>query len=149
MVPAESFSDRALKYGRNVIAISSVILILALVPGIDVEHFEAFGFKIRAGGEFWAWCMLCTVLAYYFGMFVFTWRVDFQVGAHESLVEFNTPKYPTTDTEQLARVKEGAERLTTCRFYLDLAFPALMFVFAFIAAVVNIVKTWPVDSVGS
>ena len=44
-------SDRPLKYGRNVMAVSGVILALSWIPHIEVGEFSPFGLKLPEGGE--------------------------------------------------------------------------------------------------
>ena len=46
---------------------AGVIPVLALVPGIDIDKFEPFGFKFEPGNnsEFVVWCLLVGVLGFY------------------------------------------------------------------------------------
>ena len=44
-------SDRPLKYGRNVMWLSSVILVLAYVPYVELNKFQPLGFDLSEGGE--------------------------------------------------------------------------------------------------
>ena len=76
MPSAPPLSDRALKHGRNVMATSGVIVVLAWVPEIDVEKFKPFGFEISSGGALSIWGVLCAVLVYYFASFIFDSCID-------------------------------------------------------------------------
>ncbi len=70
-------SDRTLKYGRNVLAVSAVILVLAYVPYIDVETFKPLGFDPAQGGAMSVWGILAGMLVYYGLQFVFGCRIEY------------------------------------------------------------------------
>lgn len=77
----QSFTERTLKYGRNMMAAAVPIIVFALVPVVDLAKSRPLNFEITAGGEIWIWVILLALLAYYgfriFGLAIpdiFTWR---------------------------------------------------------------------------
>lgn len=71
--------DRSLKYGRNVLAVSSTILVLAWVPNIDICDFSPLGFKVTGEGALSLWGILTAVLGYYLIHFVVGCMIDFKM----------------------------------------------------------------------
>jgi len=60
-------------------ATSAVILVLAWVPGIDIEQFKPFGleFTKESGSLLSVWCLLAVILIYYVVRFSVDLWVDF------------------------------------------------------------------------
>lgn len=73
---SQPLSDRPLKYGRNVAAISSAIIVLAQVDKVTIFNFSAFGFTNVPESTLWAF--LWIVVAYYLVTFLVNARVDYQ-----------------------------------------------------------------------
>lgn len=69
--------ERTLLHGRNVMAVSSVLITLAWVPGIDVAKFHPFGFEFTDDSLLSAWLLLLAVLLYYAVRFWVDNRVDY------------------------------------------------------------------------
>lgn len=129
----QSFSDRALKYGRNVMASSVVVIVLAWVPAVDLVGSKPLNFDIKPGNEIWIWGMLLALLLYYgirfFGLAAvdfMTWRAAHGgswhshksavannekqlVEAQEELQISSGPAASGLAPEQRARRKERAE----------------------------------------
>ncbi len=61
----QSFSERTLKYGRNLMAAAVPIIVFDFVPMIKLEGPRPLNFKIEAGGEIWIWRILLVLLVYY------------------------------------------------------------------------------------
>ncbi len=78
-MPAQVIKDRTQKFGRNVMAVGSVMLVLAWVPGIKIEQFKPFGFDFTAarGSMLSVWCLLMGILVYYFIRFCVDVRIDY------------------------------------------------------------------------
>ena len=83
--------ERTLKYGRNTMAIAGVIIVLALVPGIEICEFEPLGFRFSPESQKTLWVLLGIVLAYY--------SVHFAVG-----VWIDFPLRLMADGKQLIRI---------------------------------------------
>ena len=78
-MPAQTLNDRTQKYGRNLLAAGGVILVLAWVPGIDIEQFKplVFDFSAEKGSMLSVWCLLMGILVYYFIRFCVDVRIDY------------------------------------------------------------------------
>lgn len=61
----QSFTDRTLKYGRNLMAAAVPIIVFSFVPLVNLAKSRPFNFKIEAGGEIWLWWILLALLVYY------------------------------------------------------------------------------------
>lgn len=61
----QSFTERTLKYGRNLMATSVPMIVFSLVPMVDIAKSRPFNFELQEGGEFWLWGFLLTLLMYY------------------------------------------------------------------------------------
>jgi hypothetical protein len=61
----QSFTERTLKYGRNLMAASVPILVFAWVEVVDLANSSPFNFEIKPGGEIWIWRLLLALLVYY------------------------------------------------------------------------------------
>jgi len=61
----QSFGERTLKYGRNLMAVAVPILVFAWVPVVDIAKSRPFNFAIEKDGEFYIWVILLAVLIYY------------------------------------------------------------------------------------
>ena len=69
-------SDRTLVHGRNVMAIAGVLIVLAYVPGIEIEKFKPFGFQFDTDSLLSAWGLLAVVLFYYTTRFIVDCSVE-------------------------------------------------------------------------
>jgi len=116
------FSERTLKYGRNVMALGGVILVLAYVPHIEICKFKPFGFEINEGGEISVWGILAAVLCYYALQFYATGWIDFLEWSHS-----NSPLFAKgVDIAQLHRWRQRMK--VFFRFFiLDFAVPTTLF----------------------
>ncbi len=128
-IPAP-LSDRTLKYGRNVLAVSAIILVLAYVPYIDVTTFKPLGFDLEKGGEISVWGILAAVLFYYGAQFVSGCWIEYPAWIR-SLTPgdkaYSNPDQTAAREDYVFAVK-GSRR----RFWgLDLGFPVLALVAAF------------------
>ena len=150
MPSAPPLSDRALKYGRNVMATSGVIVVLAWVPEIDVEKFKPFGFEISSGGALSIWGVLCAVLVYYFASFIFDSCIDIPVWRDEqkaNLVLLRRVKEGLShNPDELSAVKSTQH--TLWRLWVDLGAPTGLFIAAMTAAILRIVDLWPTGANG-
>lgn len=54
----QSFTERTLKYGRNLMAVTVPIFVFALVPVVDLANSRPLNFAIHEGGEIWIWRIL-------------------------------------------------------------------------------------------
>lgn len=61
----QSFSERTLKYGRNLMLAATGTIVFTSIPAVDLANSRPFNFKIQPGGEIWLWYMLLAVLLYY------------------------------------------------------------------------------------
>ncbi len=128
-------SDRPLKYGRNVMWLSSVILVLAYVPYVEVNKFEPLGFDLSEGGEISVWGILGAVLIYYALQFYVAGVLDFRVWYHGNSPVFSlTVPLPasakTTEIEPKTKIRGQRVRVFLRFLILDFAFPTGLLVFA-------------------
>lgn len=128
-------SDRTLKYGRNVMAVSGVILALSWIPHIKVGEFSPFGLKLPEGGEIYIWSILGIVLVYYAVQFGVAGVLDYRAWHHTNtpIFDLRTPQHPVRQEESRALLaKARGHRVSVfLRFLiLDVAFPAVMFLAA-------------------
>ena len=65
IIRVQSFTERTLKYGRNMMAAAVPIIVFALVPVVDLAKSRPFNFEIQKGGEIWIWAILLALLVYY------------------------------------------------------------------------------------
>ncbi len=61
----QSFTERTLKYGRNMMAAAVPIIVFYFVPLVDLARSRPFNFEIKEGGELWIWVILLALLVYY------------------------------------------------------------------------------------
>ena len=61
----QSFTERTLKYGRNMMAAAVPIIVFYFVPLVDLARSRPFNFEIQEGGEIWIWQILLALLVYY------------------------------------------------------------------------------------
>lgn len=148
MADSPPLSDRALKYGRNVVAVSGVIIVLAWMPEIDIDRFKPFGFEFTEEGERSVWIVLLVVLGYYFVMWVIAARIDYVTWRQETEGEradlriATKPASASLDEDEIARRPSRTAtlrvlrpfRYATWRMWFDIGFPCVMFVFALVAA---------------
>ena len=90
----QSFSERTLKYGRNVMAASLPIIVFAWADVVDLAKSRPFNFEIKEGGEIWMWWGFLALLIYYgfrfFGLAFpnfLQWRSNF--GSTRNGIKFN------------------------------------------------------------
>ena len=128
-------SDRPLKYGRNVMWLSSVILVLAYVPYVELNKFQPLGFDLSEGGEIAIWGILGAVLIYYALQFYVAGGLDFRVWYHGNSPVFGlTVPLPvsakTGGIEPRKKIRGQRIRVFLRFLILDLAFPTVLLVFA-------------------
>ncbi len=61
----QSFTERTLKYGRNLMAIAVPIVVFYFVPLVDLAKSRPFNFEIKQGGEIYIWGLFLVLLVYY------------------------------------------------------------------------------------
>lgn len=61
----QSFSERTLKYGRNMMAVAVAVIVFAWVPAIDLTNSRPLNFVIVSGQEHWVWVLFLCALIYY------------------------------------------------------------------------------------
>ena len=61
----QSFTERTLKYGRNLMVVAVPIFVFAWVPLVDLATSRPLNFAIQEGGEIWIWRILLALLVYY------------------------------------------------------------------------------------
>lgn len=66
----QSFTERTLKFGRNLMAATVPIILFAWVDALDIKKFKPFDYEIQKGEEIFIWGMLLGVLLYYGVRFV-------------------------------------------------------------------------------
>lgn len=143
-------SDRALKYGRNVMATSGVIVVLAWVPEIDVERFQPFGFDVSVGGALSIWGVLCAVLVYYFASFIFdscidipAWRREREVDLTQLQRAFAAKRDAVSGDHASVIHNQRGLRYSRWRMWFDIGAPTAMFIAAMTAAIARIAELWP------
>lgn len=154
MADVKPLSDRALKYGRNTMAIAGTIIVLAWVPEIEVEKFEPFGFEISAGEALPIWGVLCAVLIYYFISFMFAAWVDIPFWRHEertnltalrsALAEKRQALGTNAETQNKAALRNTrALRFSQWRMWADVGAATVLSILAMGAGFSRIVGLWP------
>ena len=129
-------SERTLKYGRNVLAVGCVILVLAWVPHIEIDKFLPLGFDIASGGELSVWGLLGTVLVYYGFRFFVDCRIDV-LAWYETYGETRPIRNPDLPG------RRHKQRLRKRFWFLDVAPPVLIFVSALLAVITQMWDLWP------
>ncbi len=61
----QSFSERTLKYGRNLIVASVPMIIFGWTDVVDLKKSRPFNFEIKPGEEIWIWYFLISIVLYY------------------------------------------------------------------------------------
>ena len=156
MENVESFSDRTLKYGRNVMATAGAMIVLAWMPEINIEKFEPFGLVISPGAAFSIWGVLCTVLIYYFANFTLgawgdnpSWgrqrepeleQLDLLLGLHRP------GPGPFASTPGAGGRRQW--RYGRWRIGADAVAPCVMFAVALWAAILRLAELWPTGGAG-
>ncbi|MCH9018987.1 MAG: hypothetical protein IIA73_01285 [Proteobacteria bacterium] len=155
----EILQERTHKYGRNVTAAASVILVLAWVPGIEISEFEPFGFVIgdAPGGELSIWCLLTGILVYYFIRFSVSLRIDYLAnsrfirGYFKDLQTYKNDLQRGIERKDPSRIKNAkknisgktSDRVQVWQFYIfEAGMPVALFAFAAFAAYVEIGTLW-------
>jgi hypothetical protein len=72
----QSFSERTLKYGRNLMIAAVPMIVFAWAPGVKLAGSKPFGFNIDEGNEISIWSMMMIVLIYYGARFLFLAVID-------------------------------------------------------------------------
>lgn len=88
----EVVSDRASKYGRNVVVTGALVLVLAFVPGMDPTNATIWGFTFDEGNVGYFWFMALFLLIFYFCQFLLYKR--------RSVASFN-PHFPSKREKSL------------------------------------------------
>lgn len=148
MPSAPPLSDRTLKYGRNVMATSGVIVVLAWVPGIEIDRFKPFGFDFSDGGALAFWCVLFVVMFYYFISFVIGAAINIHLwmsdpGGLKVKWAEGADKKPIIGAGFVRAVSLRDVRFTNWRMWFDVGTPTVMLIAAMVAAVPRIVDLWP------
>lgn len=74
----QSFAERTLKFGRNLMVAAVTIVVFAFVPVVDLAKSRPFNFEIGEGGEIWIWILLAVLLVYYGARFFALAVLDFR-----------------------------------------------------------------------
>ena len=152
--------DRAQKFGRNAMVPASVILVLAWVPGIDIEKFKPFGFEFTAesGSLLSVWCLLAGILVYYFVRFSVDVTVDFLAynprrktldakwqRARQGIRDAKNTQGAIEPTDQMLTISElRPERIHMRQFYvLEVGLPVVLFLTAAKTLFLRIGPLWP------
>ncbi len=121
--------------------VAGVILVLAWVPYIEIKSFRPLGFDFNEGGELSVWGILAGVLVYYAIRFGLDCWVDYTGWRDMYRTVLADPPEVLRSEHHFAR---HAKRLRMRFWLLDVAPPALMFLFALVAAVQQVVPlVWP------
>ena len=142
-------SDRTLKYGRNVMAVSGVILALSWIPGIEVSKFSPFGLSLPEGGEIYIWSTLGIVLIYYALQFCVAGVLDFRAWYHTNspIFDLRVPEIAVQKEGLLPHLAKARGHRVSVFFrflILDVAFPAVMFLAALGATYEQVAPlVWP------
>ncbi len=125
-------------------AASSVILVLAYVPKIEIKSFSPLGFNFNEGGELSVWGILAGILVYYAIRFGFDCWVDYSGWIDEYRNSLSVPPgKPHIDYI----FNRHARRLKRKFWFMDVVPPALMFLAALVATVQQVVPlVWPPSS---
>ncbi len=122
-------------------AAAGVILVLAYVPDIEIKSFSPLGFDFSEGGELSVWGLLAAVLIYYAIRFGYECCADYTGWRDTYRGALADPPEVLRSAYEFAR---HAKRLRMRFWLLDVAPPALMFLFALVAAVQQVVPlVWP------
>ncbi len=139
---------------------ASVILVLAWVPGIDIEKFKPFGFEFTAesGSLLSVWCLLAGILVYYFVRFSVDVTVDFLAWnpgrkvlnskwqrARQGIRDAKNTQGAIEPTDQMHTISDlRPTKIHAWQFYvLDVGLPVALFAAAAITAYLRIVAYWP------
>ena len=112
-------------------AAASVILVLAYVPDIEIKSFSPLGFDFNEGGELSVWGILASILVYYAIRFYADCCTDYTGwrDTYKGILKLSH------DNEIRKKVHSCHVFRLNRRFWgLDVAPPAVMFLFALIAA---------------
>ena len=112
-------------------AAASVILVLAYLPDIEIKSFSPLGFDFNEGGELSVWGLLAGVLIYYAIRFGYECWADYTGWRDKYREVLADPPEVLRSEQHFAR---HAKRLRMRFWLLDVAPPALMFLFALVAA---------------
>ena len=115
----QSFTERTLKYGRNMMAAAVPIIVFYFVPLVDLARSRPFNFEIQEGGEIWIWVILLVFLAYYGFKFIGLAILDYrewwnQYGLENARIkgnlnrQINEEKSHITDKEKYRRDLDNA-----------------------------------------
>ncbi len=108
----QSFSERTLKYGRNMMAAAAPIIVFEWVPRTNSD-FQLFFYKISAVDEIWVWQVLFVVLIYYairfYGLAVLDY-LEWKLRYIPHKVAKSAPGLSTTRQKRYARDKPAADR---------------------------------------
>jgi len=126
-------SDRPLKYGRNVMALSSVILVLAYVPYIEVSKFKPLGFDLSVGGEISIWGILGIILLYYAFQFGVAAWLDYRVWIYSNPAKFPPDNMERRPAERLSEEQKQRGYVLRRFIFLDVVIPTVLFLVAIIA----------------
>ena len=159
-MPAQVIKDRTQKFGRNVVAAGSVMLVLAWVPGIKIEQFKPFGFDFTAarGSMLSVWWLLLGILVYYFIRFCVDVRIDYLKSNPTRKEEFKIWRDLKRKARKAKKIKgamrdESSEaeiarlrpKIIEARkfLFLEVGLPFIVFVAAFLTALNQNLDYWP------
>ena len=162
-MPAQTLNDRTQKYGRNLLAAGGVILVLAWVPGIDIEQFKPLGFDFSAEKRnmLSVWWLLLGILVYYFIRFCVDVRIDylksnptrkedFEIwqGLKRKARKAEETKGAMRDESREAKTAEMRPKIIDARkfLFLEVRLPIIVSLAAAMTALIQIVAYWPSPS---
>jgi len=129
-------SDRTLAHGRNVMAIASVLITLAWVPGINVEDFKPFSFTFDADNWKAAWGVLAGVLSYYLIRFGMDCRTDWIPWKHDRDGRLTVIRAGNSDKGSLQQQDIDAQMQRVYRRFVwwDVGLPVVLAILGLIAS---------------
>lgn len=119
-------------------AIAGVMMVLAWVPGIDVDKFEPLGFVFDGKGQLSAWGLFAAVLAYYAVRFAVDCWTDIVPWYAIHRGNITQAIKGTASDGPKRRCAAHALRLHRRMWWLDIGVPAAMAVLGEAAASIEI-----------
>jgi len=162
-MPDQILKDRTQKFGRIAMATSAVILVLAWVPGINIEQFKPLGFDFSAarGSMFSVWCLLAGILVYYFVRFCVDLWVDFlewNLSRKRMDAKWQRAQQGIRDAKNLQGAVEPTDQMLTNTqlrttsihrqqvIVLEVGLPGILFAAAVMTLWERIIPLWPLGA---
>jgi len=162
-MPDQILKDRTQKFGRNATATSAVILVLAWVPGIDIEQFKPFGleFTKESGSLLSVWCLLAVILIYYVVRFSVDLWVDFlewNLSRKRMDAKWQRAQQGIRDAKNLQGAVEPTDQMLTNTLLrttsihrqqvivLEVGLPGILFAAAVMTLWERIIPLWPLGA---